>query len=197
MYDIFTLSDFEQVETRSGIALCSKTENKKRYYYKSKPLKLGASKITLLLFNPGSFDGTDRTIEYIEEVCPYLGYAVFDIVNLIPKVCGNISKMTDADFMFDPINYKVIEYVINNSLAPIWLGWGRLVKGYAGELLPIHFRKLLQVYDKRVVQIDKGIPNGWYPLHPTYASGVHGKGRIKPQDLKLVSFDTRILDNYR
>lgn len=191
---ILKMGDFESVKTQKGVAVCSK-DRKKRYYYKSViPNEENKSNISLIMFNSGSIDGNDDTVKYVENVCRELCQGSFDILNLIPSVKGNPDNLLEEDSKFDPINYKIIQHVIHNASSLIWVGWGKLVQQKTSELLPPEFRKLLQDNNTRIVQIEKDKSGGgWYPWHPAYAARYK---RIAPKDLKLVPFDTKILNRY-
>lgn len=99
--------------------------------------------------------------------------------------------MLHEDSNFDPINFRIIQHVINNSSSLIWIGWGKLVQQKTSLLLPHEFRKLLKDNNSRMVQKEKS--GGWYPWHPAYAARY---ARIEPNELKLVPFDTKILNRY-
>ncbi|MGF6952438.1 hypothetical protein QF028_004943 [Neobacillus sp. B4I6] len=101
--------------------------------------------------------------------------------------------MLEEDYKFDPVNFKIIKHIIKNSSSPVWLGWGTLVKNRTSVLLPLEFRQLLQENNSRMIQIEKEKSQGWYPWHPAYADRY---ARIKPKDLRLVPFDTKILNRY-
>ncbi|WP_430489156.1 DUF1643 domain-containing protein [Rossellomorea marisflavi] len=178
--NILQLGDFIKNETKKGISITSKDGTKRYYYQEGNPAHI------LIMFNPSTGDGNDQTVNYLREF-----NSNFAIVNLIPSVAGNPGMLTDNDFIFDPVNFRVIQEITNRTNIPIWIGWGELVKKKTQILLPKEFRELLTLHKKRLVQIDRTKSRKWFPLHPAYA-----KINIPVQDLKLASFDVKNVLKY-
>ncbi|MCF6139084.1 DUF1643 domain-containing protein [Pseudalkalibacillus berkeleyi] len=173
-------SGFKKVVTKYGTAITSKKGTKRYYYWEGDPDYI------LILFNASTADGDDETVRYLREFHPN-----FSIVNLIPTVAGKPEKLTEKDYLFDQINFQVIEGVLNETNIPVWIGWGELIKKKTRILLPKEFRELLTQHKERLVQIERGKPGKWFPMHPAFA-----KINIPVQELKLARFDVKYVLNY-
>nr|WP_272916317.1 DUF1643 domain-containing protein [Virgibacillus halodenitrificans] len=175
------MGNFKTLKSEKGIAVTSADETKRYYYQEGNPVHF------LLMFNASTVDGNDRTVDYVREVNRNFG-----IINLIPSVASKPEKLKVKDLVFNPINFQVIQKVLNETGVPIWIGWGELVKKKTDTLIPSELRDLLTIHKKRLVQIDRGKPRKWFPMHPAYA-----KINIPAGELKLTPFDVKYVLKYK
>jgi hypothetical protein len=177
---VLSLGNFKTLDTEKGIAVTTVDETKRYYYQEGNPVHF------LLMFNASTVDGNDRTVDYVREFNPNFG-----IMNLIPSAASKPEKLTGNDLVFDPVNFQVIQKVLNETMVPIWIGWGELVRKKTLSLIPNELRDLLVLHKERLVQIDRGKPRKWFPMHPAYA-----KINIPAGELRLTPFNVEYVLKY-
>jgi hypothetical protein len=181
--NILKLGDFKTENTKNGISINSKNSTKRYYYQEGEKCD-----IILFLYNSASMNGKDKTIDYIRKIHPY-----FCIINLLPDVTGNPDGLPGGSIKLDPINFKVISFVLNQTFAPIWVGWGELVRGNTNILFPKKLKDLLTFHGYRLFQIDRGKPQAIYPMHPSYPAIYKKK---PPENIEFVPFNFKHLKSY-
>jgi len=124
-------------------------------------------------------------------VCRYHGFGSYEIINLIPLRGGDPDSII---WYFDDSNLEIITRVLSLATNPVWVGWGRLIKGKTQTLFPNKLKNLLKQHADRLVRV-KTIPgkhNGKYPLHPSYLR----RKNYPVEKTVFVPFDVKHLDSY-
>lgn len=176
-------------QENGGITFVS-ADDLKRYYFTRRLDEHLGKKLTLLMYNPSTLSGKDKTVIYIEKVCRHHGFGSYEIINLIPLKGGNPELI---DWYFDDINLKIISRVLSLDTNPIWVGWGRLIKGKTQTLFPSKLKNLLKQHADRLVHIQNmpGKQNRKYPLHPSWLSK-----NCTIEETMFVPFNAKHLDSY-
>ncbi|WP_138494356.1 DUF1643 domain-containing protein [Paenibacillus pinistramenti] len=174
-----------------GITFVSAGDMKRYYFAQTIDEERLDKQLTILMYNPSTLSGNDKTVAYIEKVCMCHGFGSYNIINLIPQKGGNPSSIS---VYFDDSNLDILSRVLNQAATPVWIGWGQLIKGKSQELFPKELKDLLRNHASRLIRV-KMIPdkyNGKYPVHPSYLRRKH----FPVENIEFVPFDINHLESY-